>query len=212
MHIVSIFFVLILFFYSSGPGQTGFKPLTDIAGFKDKLSEVSKTTKTIESDFIQEKKLSVLSKNIISKGHFCFKKENNIRWEYLQPYEYLIIISNNKFFIKDKDNKKEFAAQSNKVFKEMNNFIVDCIRGNILNHEKDYKIEYFENDNLYFVKLIPVQNKMKEILNEIQIFFDKNNLSVSKVKLLESEGDYTIIEFQNKKFNVEIPNEKFSFK
>ena len=211
--ITAIFIItFLLFTCNTITGQTGFKSLTDITEFKKKLLEATKTTKTIESDFVQEKKLSVLSKNIISKGHFCFKKENNVRWEYLQPYEYLIIIANNKFFIKDNDNKKEFDSQSNKVFKEMNTFISDCIQGNILNHEKDYKIDFFVNDRFYYVKLIPVEKKMRDILNEIQIYFDKKDLSVSKIKLLESEGDYTSIEFQNKKFNVDIASEKFSFK
>ena len=30
-----------------------------------------------------------------------YKKENNIRWEYLEPYKYLVIIANKKVYVKD---------------------------------------------------------------------------------------------------------------
>ena len=53
---------------------------------------------------------------------------------------------------------------------------------------------------------------MKEMISEIQIYFDKKDYSMSKLKLIEPGGDYTNIEFTNKKFNTTIPDEKFSFK
>ena len=57
---------------------------------------MSKNTLSIESDFVQEKNLQVLSEKIISKGHFTFKKENRLRWEYTSPSKYLIVINNQK--------------------------------------------------------------------------------------------------------------------
>jgi outer membrane lipoprotein-sorting protein len=203
--ISSVFFNHFLF------AQT-FSPLKDVQGFKAKLQEASKVTKTVESDFVQEKSLSVLSDKIISKGQFCFKKENNVRWEYTLPYKYLIIINNDKIFIKDDEHKKQYDAQSNKMFKQINDFMVGCIQGSILSREKEYKITFFENDKNYYVKLVPLAEKMKQIMNEIQIYFDKKDLSVSKLKMVESGGDYTNIEFSNKKLNIDIPDEKFSFK
>ena len=75
-------------------------PMKDVAGFRQKLTTVTAGINTIESDFTQEKKLSILSNTLVSKGHFCFRRENNIRWEYLQPYKYLIIISQDKIYYK----------------------------------------------------------------------------------------------------------------
>ena len=51
-----------------------FKTMKDTALFKQKLLEKSKATNSIESNFTQEKNLSMLSEKIISKGHFYFKK------------------------------------------------------------------------------------------------------------------------------------------
>ncbi|MGZ4036422.1 MAG: LolA family protein, partial [Bacteroidia bacterium] len=70
-----------------------FKPVKDTAALKLRIEAMSKATNAIESDFTQEKNLSVLSEKVNSKGHFSFKKENMLRWEYTTPYKYLIVIN-----------------------------------------------------------------------------------------------------------------------
>ncbi len=65
----------------------GFSLVKDTAAFKQKMDTQSKIINSIESDFSQEKYLSVMSEKIISKGHFCFKKANMLRWEYFDPYK-----------------------------------------------------------------------------------------------------------------------------
>lgn len=192
--------------------QEGIEPIKDQGSFKVKLAKMAESTSTISCDFVQEKNLVILSQKIVSKGHFYFKKENNIRWEYTSPYKYLIIISNNKLFVRDDKNQNQYDLKSNKMLQEMNGFISGCIQGDILKNDKDYAIGYFENTKLYYVRLIPRSEKMREMLTEVEIWFDKNDLTVSGLKMIESGDDYTQISFINKKLNIDIPLEKFSFK
>ena len=132
---------------------------------------------------------------------------------YLLVYKYLIIINNDKIFIKDDDDhKKQYDVQSNKMFKEINNFMVGCIQGSILKRDKEFQITFLENEKNYFVKLVPLTEKMKQLMREIQIYFDKKDFAVSQLRMVESDGDYTNIEFSNKKLNVDISKEKFNFK
>jgi len=53
---------------------------------------------------------------------------------------------------------------------------------------------------------------MRQMLNEIQIWFDRDDFTVSRIRMLESGGDYTRIDLANKKLNTDIPLEKFSFR
>jgi len=187
-------------------------PMKDIPGFRQKLEIMTGELKTIESDFVQEKKLAMLNAPLISKGHFWFKRENNIRWEYKQPYAYLIIISQDKIFIKEEKDQNQYDIQSNKMFQEMNKFISGCIRGDILKNDKEYKISYYEDERFYFVTLVPVSEKMRQMLNEVQIWFDRSDLTVSRVRMMEQGGDYTRIDFNAKRTNTEIPAERFTFR
>ena len=186
-------------------------PMKDISGFKMQLDKMTGSVQTIESDFVQEKSLSVLSNRIISRGSFSFRKENNIRWEYTKPYQYLIILSGGRIFIKEESGQKQYDIQSNKMFMEMNRFISGCIQGDILKNDRDYQIEYLENGQEYFVKLVPSSPSLREMLSEVQIAFDRNDLTVIRITMVESGGDYTRIDFINKKLNTDIPVEKFNF-
>ncbi|MBC8485136.1 MAG: outer membrane lipoprotein carrier protein LolA [Bacteroidetes bacterium] len=204
-----VLFVLVFYCLSSF-SQSSFKAIKDISLFKSNLAEMTEKTNTIKSDFIQEKNLSFLSEKIISKGLFYFKKESKIRWQYTEPFDYLIIINDDKIYIKDEDRESKYDMASNKIFKEINKIISGCVQGDILNNDKEYKIEYYENDNFYYVKLTPYSEKMKEFLSNINIYFDKKDFSVSKLEMIELSGDYTIIEFINKKLNEEIPDKEFN--
>jgi len=193
-------------------GQENMKPMNDPGSFSDRLIRASAAVNSITSDFTQEKNLSVLNEKIISKGRFAFKKENNIRWEYTEPYRYLIIISNNQMFMRDDKSRKQIDIQSNPMFREMNGFISGCIQGDILRNNNDYTKEYFENEKYYYVKLVPRSDKVRQMLNEVHIWFSRSDMGVEKLKMVESGNDYTQILFTGKILNPDIPVEKFSFK
>src|SRR6187399_2778906 len=97
--LITISFLMVL--SVAYPQYAGYTVVNDITGFKDQFSAASQKTQTIQSDFVQEKTLSLLSEKITSNGKFLFKKENKVRMEYLQPYQYLMVINKNEVMIKD---------------------------------------------------------------------------------------------------------------
>ncbi len=189
----------------------GFKTVKDTTAFKQKMEAQSKLINSMESDFTQEKYLSVMSENIITKGHFCFKKINMLRWEYLSPYTYLIAINKDKMFIKDNGKVNKYDINSNKMFKSINEMMVNTVQGNLLNN-KDYKAIYLENEKYYLLELTPVQKATKEFLKTIQLYISKTDYAVEKVKMIEPGDDYTSINFTNRKTNETISDEKFIVK
>ncbi len=188
-----------------------FKPVKDTAVLKQKIENMSKTTVSIESDFVQEKNLSMLSEKIISKGHFVFKKENLLRWEYTTPSKYLIIINKEKVMIKDEKKTNKYDMNSNKVFKEINDIMLSCVQGTIFKSNK-FKTSYFENEKGYKLELIPQVKNMKETFKKINLYFDKNVTSVSKMEMIENNDDLTSLDFTNKKLNAPIAETIFIVK
>lgn len=203
-----LFLLLLLPFFATAQN---FKPVKDTLALKLKVEQMSKTVSTIESDFVQEKNLSMLSEKIISKGKFVFKKENQLRWEYSLPYKYLIVINKEKIFIKDDKKTQKYDMNSNKVFKEINDIMISCVQGNIFKMGK-FKVAYFENEKYYKLELSPLQKNMKESLKKINMYFDKNVTSVSKLDMIEPNDDYTTLEFLNKKLNGVVADNIFTVK
>jgi outer membrane lipoprotein-sorting protein len=165
----------------------------------------------MESNFTQEKYLSVMSEKIITKGHFYFKKVNMLRWEYSDPYNYVIAINKDKMFIRDNNKITKYDINSNKMFKSVNEMMVNTVQGNLLNN-KDYKPAFYENDKNYLVELTPVQKAAKDFLKNIYLYINKTDYAVVKVKLTEPGDDYTTIDFTDRKSNQPIADEKFTIK
>lgn len=212
MHIRNFIVLISLMFCSSlVSAQSAFKPVKDTVSLKARIDNMSKVTNSIESDFTQVKDLSMLSEKITSKGHFYFQKKNNLRWEYTTPYKYIIVINQDKIFIKDENKLKKYDMNSNKVFKEINDVMISCVNGDILKSNK-FKISFFENDTYYKLELIPTMKGMKESLKKINMYFDKSVTSVVKLDMLEPSDDITTLDFSNKKLNAPIPVEKFILK
>ncbi|MBS1934925.1 MAG: outer membrane lipoprotein carrier protein LolA [Bacteroidetes bacterium] len=187
----------------------GYSHVNDIAKFKEAFSAASQKTTSIKSDFIQEKNLSMLSEKITSKGKFWFKKDNLVRMEYNQPFQYLMIINKNNVFIKDGQKENKVSTTSNKLFQQINKITVDCVQGTALDNT-DFKFSVFENEKNYLVELTPVAKNLKEYFKSITIFVDKKDYSVNKLDMRELSGDNTVISFINKELNVTIPDAQFA--
>lgn len=188
-----------------------FKAVKDTTALKQKIENMSKTVNSIESDFVQEKNLSMLSEKITSKGNFKFKKENMLRWEYHTPYKYLIVINKDKIWIKDEKKTQKYDMNSNKVFKEINDVMMSCVQGNIFKSGK-FKVAYFESDKYFKLELIPLQKNMKESLKKINMYFDKSVTSVNKLDMIEPNDDYTTLEFTLKSQNAQLQDNIFTVK
>jgi len=190
--------------------DTVYKTVEDTAKLIMKLNGMSNTILTLESEFIQEKHLSFLTETIITKGYFTFKKKNLIRWEYVEPFSYIIVIKENSLLIKDENKISSFDMSANKSLASLHQQLSDIFQGNIIKNKRDYSINYMENSNYYLVNLNPKSKTMKEYLNSIEIYFDKTDLTVSKIKINELLGDYSVIKFFNKKMNNFVADEKFA--
>jgi outer membrane lipoprotein-sorting protein len=207
--------LFIVIFFSS---QELFADTTNTVIMKDpnvflkRAGEISRTITSIESDFKQVKHLDFFAEDVKSRGKFYFKKDNYLRWEYLSPLKYILVMNNDKFFVKDENKVTAFDIKSNKMIAEINEIMLACIRGNILNNDSRFKVSYLESSSSYLVRLLPLSEKMKEYLVRIELNFSKSDFTVTELKMVENSGDYTIISFQNRKLNISIPDEVFNLK
>jgi outer membrane lipoprotein-sorting protein len=185
---------------------------SDAARITSYITAASLGTNSIRSDFTQEKELSILSEKIISKGRFYFRKEKLLRWEYTDPFKYLIIINNDQLLVRDESKDNRVNLQTNKVFREVNQIIMGAVRGTLLTDTKNFKASLFDDNSSYLCILVPLNSKLKESLSEIWLWFNKNDYTVDKVDLREASGDYTRIRFTGKQLNTVIGDENFSLR
>ena len=192
--------------------EVGYSKFNDIETFKKKSKETAELTNTIESSFTQEKFLSFLSEKVTSYGKFYFKNPNKLRWEYTKPFDYAIIINNEKMIIKNEKKENKFDLKSNKMFKEINEILVGCVNGSLLFDNEKFKTVLFENKEFVLAQLTPQSKTINDFIKTINIYIDKKDMTVSKIKMIEPTEDYTIISFKDKKINKGIKDEIFNIR
>jgi outer membrane lipoprotein-sorting protein len=189
----------------------GYKIIADNASFKQQFSAAARKLNTIQSDFVQEKNLAMLSEKISSSGKFWFKKENLVRMEYTSPFKYLMIINKNNVFIKDDQKENKISARSNKMFQQINRIIVDCVQGTALDN-KDFAVKTLEGRDGFLIYLSPLAKTMKDLFNNINVVVDKKDYSILRMEMVEAGGDNTIIRFTNKQLNIPVADALFAIK
>lgn len=208
----TIFLILILITGLITKAQyPGYTAVADMAKFKTTFAAAAQKTNSIKADFTQDKNLSMLSEKITSKGNFWFKKDSRVRMEYNQPFKYLMILNKDKAYIKDGQKESKVSTSSNKMFKQINKIMIDCMQGTALDNT-DFKTRVFENKTNALVELTPVAKGMKTMFKSINVIVDKKDFSVVSIQMQELSGDNTIMRFTNKELNAAIPDNLFDIK
>jgi outer membrane lipoprotein-sorting protein len=188
-----------------------FVPLSNPEALKIGIAKMAESTNTINTSFHQKKYLSILSNAISSEGEMTFKKPQALKWAYTKPYNYMIIFHKNEIIINDEGKISQFDISASKAFVEINQIIVNSVSGNIL-QEDQFNIQYFENKEYYLAKMQPKIDRLRSYIDIIEVTLDKKDFTVSSIKLVEKEKDYTLIDFFDKKLNLPISDETFEAK
>lgn len=201
---------LILGIISSVEAQlTGYTPIKDIDGFRKKFSTESQKITSITSDFTQEKTLIALTEKITSTGKFWFKRSNRVRLEYIKPFTYLVVMNGDKILVKDNQKENRINARSSKLFQQVNRIMIDCVQGTILEN-KDFTTRVFENESSFILEMTPVSKTLREFFQTIILTVEKKDFSARSILMNEPMGDTTLITFDHKKLNEQIPDAIFA--
>lgn len=157
---------------------------------------------TIQSNFTQEKHLSLLTAPVISKGTFAFTKTpSRLRWENTEPFQNGFLLLENETFRLEKGLKKPIKhAMASQVATQMKMWLTFDLAA----LSKAHTLDFFDGG----VRLTP--KKENGIFIEITVWFSKQNpQALEKIRLNETNGDYTLLTFTNTKINEPISEENF---
>lgn len=212
---VRLFFILLLTITTaievSAQLPKGYTPINNTAVLQTTLATTAKKTQTITSDFSQVKHMKMMNDKVSSKGKFYFKKEDKIRIEYTSPFQYLLVMSGGQIAVRDEHKTNKINTRNSKTMQSVNRVMMDCMRGTVFGN-KDFSVKSFETKNQYLLQLTPANNNMKGLFARIDVYIEKNDNSVSKLVMNELGGDYTDMNFMNKKINSNLADALFSIR
>lgn len=189
--------------------QTGFVPVKDMTQMKAELIKNNQATQTVSSNFSQTKSMKMLNEKVVSKGLFYYKKNNRIRIEYTSPFQYLLIMNGGNIIVKDEHKTNKVNTRNSKSLQSANRIMMDCMTGNVFSN-KDFEVQCLAGQGKYLLQLTPVAASMKNLFSRIDIYLEQSDYSVSRLTLHEAGGDYTVMDFTNRKKNISLSDALFS--
>lgn len=181
----------------------------EIAAFKTQVETSSQSTQTIKSDFVQYKHLDFLDNDIKTSGKLVFKAPGLVKWEYTDPYTYSVIFKGDELLINDSGTKSKVDIGSSKMFKKLNQLIVNSVKGNMFD-DTDFDITYLKTPTSNKAIFIPKDKKLIAYIASFELLFNKKDATVEEVKMIEPSEDYTRIVFKNRELNTPIGDAVFS--
>lgn len=176
----------------------------------EKIDQTASAMKGMQCDFVQTKRMKLLSKEMQSKGIMYFKRPNKLRWQYIAPYDYTFILNGDKVQIKSSKSTKNIDVQGNKMFRQITNIILNSVTGGSLKSSSDFTVEVYKKDNTYFAKLYPKKKELKQLYQVIEIYFDSALTMVNSVRMVEKTGDETRVNLINTKLNIAVDEKMFA--
>lgn len=189
----------------------GFKeiPAEEKASVLKSITAASKKITSLQLNFVQIKKVSMLTNAMKSQGNMFYQTPMMLRWEYTVPKQPAFVMNGNKAALVD---EKGTQTAPNKAFQEVSKLIVNIMSGNELTSGKNFKVYCYSNSKSYWLKMVPVNKRLKQMFSSINLMVNKSTKLASLVRIDEVSGDITTIQFYNVVTNKPINNNLFYLK
>lgn len=170
----------------------------------DEISQASETIHTLQCNFVQTKKLKMLKEAMVSKGKMWCTQPNRIRWEYQTPYASSFVLNDGKVLLKGNKRSHTFNVNRNKMLREITRLMVPDGLGKCLQEKKDFQVSVTTRNNLHILTLLPQEKELRQLFTQIVLYYDRGQSVVTKVEMLEKNGDCTAIELSSINLNAKI--------
>lgn len=187
-------------------GLSAFMPVLAQERTPDELRDIVISTasriSSVECDFVQTKKSSMLAEAAVSEGRMAFRRSGYLRWEYTSPFIFSLTVDNGLITMEKDGMKTVMDSSGSKLFKEMSSMISGSIDGSALTSGKMFRAGFVEEGGEIVVTLIPVKADIKRLWSKLVIRYDAVTLMAKSFEMQELSGDVTLIQFKNSRYEV----------
>ena len=186
---------------STAPEEAPVAPVQEDLRAKDIQARFG-AVQTLQSHFVQEKHLTLLTEPVVSRGVFYFTKTPaRIRLEYTEPFQNGFLLNQDKTYRLEQGRKKQVK---NVMARTIANQMRTWLLFDLPTLSNSYEISYFDGG----VVLTPKDNKLA--LEKITVWFSKDNpQALYQIRMDEPGGDFTQLTFTQTRINEPVSEEIF---
>jgi outer membrane lipoprotein-sorting protein len=180
------------------------------AHLAQRLESAAGTTKTLYSDFVQEKHLAMFKTVMSSKGRFFYQKPDQLRWELITPVASGFVLKGEqgKRWHERSGRTESFQINQEPVLKLVAEQLFAWTRADIGWLKGQYRITVLDESPV-LLRLEPLSAATAGFLSYLLIGFSGDGRYVKSVEVHEKDGDFTRIRFLNTSVNKPLPADIF---
>lgn len=186
--IISLMFILGISTYAQ---ETSVQQL-----FQTQLQEKNADIISINCRFKQTRQVSYLANPAVKEGDFSFTKPNDILLAF-DDGDYIKMTSE-YFEMKTAGNVAKTKVNANPMLKNLSSILSTCVLGDFEDMSAGFDVDIKQSETEWVATLTPKQSKVAAKISSIIISFDKSDMSLNLLKMVEKSGDYTAYTFTNK--------------
>lgn len=177
----------------------------------DDLRRVPKKDWKIESlsaTFIQEKRMEILVKPLVSTGRFYYRAPHCLRWEYLSPFRSVLLMKDGaaRRFVDSGGKMVEDSSMRLEGIRLVMEDISKWLMGDF-SHNSTFAVETPAPDR---VTLLVKEVAISRFIEKIEIALSDKPGVIDAVTIFESQNSSTEIRFENVEVNPELKDTLFS--
>ncbi len=174
-----------------------------------RIEKLASGVQTLESDFVQEKHLTVFREVLVSRGRFYFAREDRLRWELTLPVQAGFVLNGQtgRRWHSRTGETEAFDISREPVMKIVAAQLLAWTRADFTSLRKEYRIVLLDETPVK-LRLEPT-TAAANFLDHLQIVFSADGRHVQVVEVHEKDGDFTRIRFENTMLNKPLAGDLF---
>jgi outer membrane lipoprotein carrier protein len=168
------------------------------------LTRAQEEVEDFAANLVQEKRISLLRRDIVSHGMIEFKRPNKVLIELFDPDPSLMVVDGNSLWLYFKRERvaQRYEVENNPMLKRFLMILENPFKGG---WEKLASIR--KEGDLVVLDVVP--EEVEAIFSKITLWVSTQDWLIRKLALYEKSGDLTILSYNNIRVNTGIPDSRF---
>ncbi|MDR0725964.1 MAG: outer membrane lipoprotein carrier protein LolA [Prevotellaceae bacterium] len=172
-----------------------------------KIKQANLQYSSITSDFVQVKHVSFMNEDVSSNGKFFYNKPDRLLMQYEQPAGDIMLINKDQLVMIAVGKYSKASTRSSSKARTIRSILSSCLQGDVSLID-GVTLSSEETDDGYVVTA-QLKKKTRNNVKKVVLTYDKTDLTLSVMRMEESDGSYTVYTLFNKVLNQPIGDEVF---
>lgn len=186
-------------------------PLSVAGQDLDRIMEVSSSIRTLQCGFRQTKYIEAIGSGMESEGYMVYDSGGSLRWEYISPIEFAVVISGGKVTMRSGDGQVSRAPADN-MFRRISELLAETVSGRCLAPDGDFDCGSLIRDGMTVAELTPKDRDLRRVISRVTLYFDRSTCLLRYLEMEEKNGDRTRIDIYGARLNEALGTDVFELR